>query len=140
MAISRKDLDEGSVDLSNVTTGRKLKAVHPGDILKHDFLDELDMSAYRLAKEINVPLTRITGILAGSRAVTADTALRLERLFGMSAEFWLRLQAAYDLEIAQRGSARDIQRQVQPLPRGDSGNIVARSLAPVKSSTKSKAA
>ena len=73
--------------------------VHPGEILQQEFLKPLKISQYRLAKDINVPLRRINEIVHGKRTISADTALRLSRFFGTSAEFWLNLQAHYDLEV-----------------------------------------
>jgi len=79
---------------------RKRAPIHPGEILRTEFLEELGLSAYALAKAIDVPRNRVTKILHGERAITAETALRLARFFGNSAEFWLNLQSRYDLEIA----------------------------------------
>ena len=79
--------------------GRKLLPVHPGEILRDDFLIPLNISQYRLAKDISVPARRINEIVHGKRAITADTALRLARYFGSSGRLWLNLQARYDLEI-----------------------------------------
>lgn len=78
-----------------------LPPIHPGDILREEFLEPMGISAYRLAKDISVPLTRITAILDGKRSITADTALRLSRYFGMSERFWCNLQANYDIEVAK---------------------------------------
>jgi len=75
--------------------------IHPGEILREEFLEPMGISAYRLAKDISVPLTRITAILDGQRSITADTALRLSRYFGMSERFWSNLQANYDIEVAK---------------------------------------
>ena len=86
--------------------------IHPGEILKEEFLEELDLSAYALAKALKVPVNRITGIVNGDRAITADTALRLSRYFGNSPEFWLNLQARYDLELARRLSGDRIRKEV----------------------------
>lgn len=69
---------------------------HPGEILKEEFLDPMGITAYRLAKSIDVPQTRISDILAGERSITADTGLRLARFFGTSDEFWMKLQLDYD--------------------------------------------
>ena len=77
----------------------KIKAIHPGEILAEDFLAELGISQYRLAKQTKVAPRRINEIVKGTRAVTADTALRLARFFGTSAAFWLNLQSHYDLEV-----------------------------------------
>ena len=79
----------------------KLSNVHPGKILEEEFLKEMGISAYRLAKEIGIPQTRISQIIKGKRSITADTALRLSAFFGNSAKFWLGLQADYDLEEEQ---------------------------------------
>jgi len=89
-------------------------AIHPGEILRHDFLVPMGISASRLAKDLGVPLTRIGAILAGRRAITADTALRLERYFGLSPGYWLRGQMLYELETAQQQLGRRITREVRP--------------------------
>ena len=75
-----------------------LPNIHPGEVLQEEFLIPLDISAYRLSKEIGIPQTRISEIIKGRRRITADTALRLSYYFGMSAKFWLGLQDDYDLE------------------------------------------
>lgn len=80
---------------------RNIKAVTPGELLKEEFLEPMGISQYRLAKEIGVPAQRIGQIIAGKRAITADTDLRLCRFFGLSNGYWLRAQAAYDTEIAE---------------------------------------
>lgn len=77
---------------------RKLKNIHPGEILSEEFLIPLKISAYKLSKDINIPQTRISEILRGRRRITADTALRLSHYFGNSAKFWLGLQNDYDIE------------------------------------------
>lgn len=76
----------------------KLANIHPGEILKEEFLKPLEISAYKLAKELGIPQTRISEIIKGKRRITADTALRLSLYFGNSAKFWLGLQDDYDLE------------------------------------------
>lgn len=91
---------------------RKLKPVHPGEILAEEFLNPLGISQYRLAKDIHVPARRINEIVQGKRAVSADTALRLSKYFGNSAEFWLNLQARYDLEV-QKAVIASILKQVK---------------------------
>jgi addiction module HigA family antidote len=80
-------------------TPKKLLPVHPGEILLEDFLQPMDISQYRLAKDISVPPRRINEIVHGLRGITADTALRLARYFGTSERFWLNLQTRYDLEV-----------------------------------------
>lgn len=79
----------------------RLPNIHPGEILKLDFLEPLEITPYRLSKDLGVAQTRISEILAGKRSITADTALRLSRYFGNSAQFWLNLQAQHDLRQAQ---------------------------------------
>ena len=81
---------------------RKLKPVSPGEILEEEFLLPLGISKYRLAKEIDVPAQRIGAVVAGKRAITADTDLRLCRFFGLSKGYWLRAQVLYDTEVAER--------------------------------------
>ena len=76
----------------------KLKNIHPGEILKEEFLIPLEISAYRLSKDIGIPQTRVSEIVKGNRRITADTALRLSKYFGNSAKFWLGLQDDYDIE------------------------------------------
>lgn len=85
-----------------------LGPVHPGEILREEFLEPLDLSPYALAKLLGVPRTRIERLVREETAVTPDTALRLARYLGTSAEFWLGIQAHYDLETAQRTAGRDI--------------------------------
>lgn len=77
----------------------KLKPIHPGEILQEEFLDSLGVSQYRLANDVGVPPRRINEIVLGKRGITADTALRLGRYFGTSPQFWMNLQARYDLEM-----------------------------------------
>lgn len=84
----------------------KLKPVTPGELLLEEFLRPMGISQYRLAKEIDVPAQRIGEIVAGKRAITADTDLRLCRFFGLSNGYWLRAQAAYDTEVGGRGPRR----------------------------------
>jgi len=80
---------------------KKLKNIHPGEVLKEEFLKPLNISAYKLSKDTEIPQTRISLILKGKRKITADTALRLGSYFGNSAKFWLGLQDDYDLEEAR---------------------------------------
>ena len=81
---------------------KRLKNIHPGEILSEEFLIPLEISAYRLSKEIAIPQTRISEIINGNRRITADTALRLAKFFGNSAKFWLGLQNDFDIEIELR--------------------------------------
>ena len=87
---------------------QKLKPVTPGALLREDFLEPMGISQYRLAKEIGVPAQRIGDIVAGKRAITADTDLRLCRFFGLSNGYWLRAQAAYDTEVAEEALAKTL--------------------------------
>ena len=80
---------------------KKLPPIHPGEILLEDFMKPLDLSSNALAKRLHVPPNRISMVVAGKRDITADTALRLERAFGSSAEFWLNLQTRFELETAK---------------------------------------
>ena len=80
---------------------KKLKNIHPGEILQEEFLVPLNISAYRLSKDVGIPQTRVSAILKGNRRVTADTALRLSKYFGNSAKFWLGLQDDFDIEEEQ---------------------------------------
>jgi addiction module HigA family antidote len=88
---------------------RELAYPHPGEILAEEFLKPMHITPYRLAKAIHVPQTRISAILAGERAVTADTALRLARFFGMSDAFWMNLQTAYDTAVAKDELAEELK-------------------------------
>ena len=87
---------------------------HPGDVLSEDFLKPLALSQYALAKAIGVPQIRISEIVHGKRAVTPDTALRLARYFGTSAELWIGMQATYDLEMARDQLGSRIEAEIQP--------------------------
>ena len=93
----------------------RLPPVHPGEVLLEDFMKPLALTQYRLAKDIGVTPLRISQIVRGKRAVTADTALRLARYFGTSANVWMRLQARYDLEVAESELAERINREVKIL-------------------------
>ena len=77
---------------------KKLDNIHPGEVLLHEFLEPLEISAYRLSKDLLIPQTRVSQIIKGNRRITADTALRLSKYFGNSAKFWLGLQDDYDIE------------------------------------------
>ncbi|MBI4380077.1 MAG: HigA family addiction module antidote protein [candidate division NC10 bacterium] len=94
---------------------RKLSPVHPGEVLQEEFLKPLGVSQYRLAKEISVSPRRVNEIVHGSRAITADTALRLARYFGTTDRFWLNLQARYDLEVERDRLGSRLEREVSVL-------------------------
>jgi len=91
---------------------QKMAAIHPGEILREEFLNPLGISAYRLARDTSVPPRRINDIVRGVRAISADTALRLSRYFGMSERFWLNLQTRYDLEIEKDRLGNRLEREV----------------------------
>lgn len=93
----------------------KMPPVHPGEILLEDFLKPMGITPYRLAKELNVPKTRISAILRGKRSITADTALRLARFFGTSPRLWLNLQVSYDLDTEQDRLGGKIDEEVKPM-------------------------
>jgi len=94
----------------------KLAPIHPGEILMEEFLKPMEISQYRLAKDINVPARRINEIVQGKRRITADTALRLGRFFGNSPQFWLGLQMDYDLDVAEDNLKSRLNREVHPYP------------------------
>ncbi len=91
-----------------MTNMKKLKNIHPGEVLQEEFLIPLGLSAYKLSKDIGIPQTRISEILKGNRRVTADTALRLSRYFGNSAKFWLGIQDDYDIEEEERLKSKEL--------------------------------
>lgn len=93
---------------------RDLPPIHPGEQLREEFLKPLGISAYKLAQDIAVPVSRIQDLVAERRTVTADTALRLARYFGTTPEFWLNLQRDYDLEVAQIAVGAEIASKVRP--------------------------
>ena len=92
----------------------KLMPVHPGEILKEDFMEPMKLSSAKLAKDLDIPANRISQILQGKRSMTVDTALRLERYFKVSAEVWLNLQKSYDLEIGKDLLWHKIKHAVKP--------------------------
>ena len=89
---------------------RKLENIHPGEVLREEFMIPLEITAYRLSKDLGIPQTRISEILKGRRRVSADTALRLSKYFGNSAKFWLGLQDDYDLEEELNSRKREFQK------------------------------
>lgn len=93
----------------------KLKNIHPGEILLEEFLIPLEITAYRLSKDLKIPQTRISEIIKGNRKITADTALRLSRYFGNSAKFWLGIQNDFDIEEEQKRKLEELK----SIPRFD---------------------
>ena len=96
---------------------KKLKNIHPGEILQEEFLAPLEITAYKLSKDVGIPQTRVSEILKGNRRVTADTALRLSKYFGNSAKFWLRLQDDFDIEEEKNSKVRELNAIVQYVRR-----------------------
>jgi addiction module HigA family antidote len=113
MVIKRDKL--AATDFSDIATGRRLAPVHPGEILAKEFIEAKGISRYRVAKAMGVQQRMVDEICASTRAISAATALRLERVFGMEAQVWLNLQARYDLEIAGRDMKKKIDREARPL-------------------------
>ena len=115
MVITMEELQAGRVDFSDTDdpVGKPLGPVHPGEVLG-DWMEELGLSANALAKALNVPHNRILAIRAGKRAVSAETALRLARYLGTSADLWTSLQADYDRECAERELGPRIAHEVTP--------------------------
>jgi len=104
-----------TIETERVVSNRSgMRPVHPGEVLREDFLEPLGLSANALAKALGVTAARINDIVRERRGVTADTAIRLARYFGGDARSWLNLQMSYDLRVAELASAKDISRQVKP--------------------------
>ena len=114
MVIEHEDMDRRKIGFPDVTSGRRLPPVHPGEVLRKEFLTPMELSVSRLAREIKVPRPRLNDIVLGRRAVTTDTALRLGRYFGTTPEFWINLQTRHDLDVAERTMRRKIEREVAP--------------------------
>lgn len=113
MVFKREDLKGTS--FRGVATGRRLAPVHPGKVLLKDFIEPMALTRYKVAKLAGVQQRRIDEICSGQRGITADTALRLARLFGTDAQFWVNLQAQYDLETTEREMRKRIEQEVTPL-------------------------
>jgi addiction module HigA family antidote len=97
---------------------KTMPPIHPGETLREDFLRPLGLTVHRLAMELRVPATRMNDIVRGKRAITADTALRLARYFGTTPQFWMNLQANYDLELAQDARGFEIADRIRPYRAG----------------------
>jgi antitoxin HigA-1 len=108
--------------MTKPTNEKLLPPIHPGEILREDFMQPLGLSMNKLALDLHVPVTRIAEIVHERRGISPDTALRLARYFNTSARFWLNLQAAYDLEVAEDEFARDIEREVRPAVSAPGGS------------------
>jgi antitoxin HigA-1 len=116
MSIPRKQAAEGV-------------AIHPGAFLREDFLVPLGLSASALALALRVPVTRISEIVRERRGITADTALRLARYFGTTPDFWMKMQMSYDLARARHESIVQIEMEIFPAPRTETGELKARRIA-----------
>lgn len=92
-----------------------LPPVHPGEILREDFLGDMGISAYRLAKATGMPIQRVSAVVNGKRAITADTALRLGRCFDVDPQWWMNMQSQYDLEVARRALGTRLDADVTPM-------------------------
>jgi addiction module HigA family antidote len=114
MTITRDALK--GMSFRDISSGRRLAPVHPGDALLEDFIKPMGITRYRVAKQSGMQQRRVDEICAGTRSITADTALRLAKLFGTDAAFWMNLQAQYDLEVAERELHDRIETEVTPLP------------------------
>jgi len=113
MTIKRSDI--GKVKFGSAVTGRRLAPVHPGEVLFKDFIEPSGLTRYRVAKAIRVPQRRIDEVCAGKRSISADTAIRLGRLFGVEPQMWMNLQAQYDLEIAEMAIEESADSDIVPL-------------------------
>ena len=98
-----------------MNTNKLLDPITPGEILREDFMDQLGISINKLSRDLSVPPNRISEIVNGKRSITADTALRLQRYFGVEAQFWLNLQTEYDLRMMKRKIWSDIERRIIPV-------------------------
>ncbi|MDE0221818.1 MAG: HigA family addiction module antitoxin [Spirochaetaceae bacterium] len=114
MGIKREAVDRQQIDFSEVSSGGRLPPVHPGEILRDEFLKPMNLSVYGLARSLNVSRPRLNDIVIGRRGVTTDTALRLGRYFGTTPEFWINLQTRYDLDVAERTVRSQIEQEVEP--------------------------
>lgn len=100
---------------------RDFPPIHPGEVLHEEFLTPLGISQYRLAKDIHVPARRINEIVLEKRGISADTALRLGRYFGMTPQFWINLQSRYDLEVAREGIEERLKKDITPFNKKAAG-------------------
>lgn len=113
------EIDGQSLQESGMTKNQDLlPPIHAGEILREDFMKPLGISINRIARDLCVPVTRMSDIVNERRSITADTALRLGRYFGNSAQFWINLQKAYELELAERAVGKEIERDVRPREAG----------------------
>ncbi|MXY54950.1 MAG: HigA family addiction module antidote protein [Gammaproteobacteria bacterium] len=114
MTIKREDVDHRRVDFRGVTSGQRLPAIHPGEILRDEFLVPMKITVYQLAKALKVSRPRLNDIVLARRAITTNTALRLSRYFGTTAEFWINFQTRYNLDVAEETTRQTIEQEVEP--------------------------
>ena len=114
VTIKREDVDRRHIGFSDVASGRVLAPVHPGEVLREEFLTPMTLSVYRLARALKVSRPRLNDLVLGRRSVTIDTALRLGRYFGTTPEFWINLQTRYDLDVAERTVRHQIEQEIEP--------------------------
>jgi addiction module HigA family antidote len=114
MSIKREDLDAGRIDVADVTTGKRIPLTHPGKILRDDFLVPMKISVYTPLRQSKCHARGSMTSCWAAAAITADTAFRLARYFGTTPDFWINLQARYDLDAAERKLRRRIEREVRP--------------------------
>lgn len=112
MTITREQLS--TADFSDIVTSERIEPVHPGEVLREDFMAPLNLSANALAMALHVPAPRINDVVRGKRGISPETALRLARYFGTTPEFWANLQAAYDLRMTWIHEGAKIQREIAP--------------------------
>jgi addiction module HigA family antidote len=106
--------DAEDIELSDVSQGDRIPLSTPGELLRREFMEPFGLSANALAAALKVPTNRITSVINGTRGITADTALRLARYFGTTAEFWLNLQKGHELRVARRDAGPRIRQDVSP--------------------------
>ena len=113
MTVRREDLERGAVQFSETVTGSRLAPVHPGEVLRDEFLAPMGLSVYALAQALKVSRARLNDLVRGRRSVTTDTALRLGRYFGTTPDFWINLQVRYELDASATLRAR-IEKEIAP--------------------------
>jgi len=113
--ITRESLDKGNIDFSDIASGKRIGNIHPGEILRDEFLKSMGISQYRLARDTGISQMAVSKIVRGKQAITSAIALRLARYFGTSSAFWAGLQTAYNLEEAENALADRLAHEVRPL-------------------------
>ena len=118
-----------NLEVAGLEEGARTPALHPGEMLREEFMKPLGLSSNALAMELRVPVTRISEIVRERRGITADTALRLARYFGTTPDFWMKMQMSYDLALASREVTARIEVEIFPAPRTETGELKARQVA-----------